>query len=116
MAWLPRARLVKQPMLLPPSEEKRHKSNYLGLAPGFVGLYQVNAVVPPGLSPGNQPVVIGRGISSKCVLLPLTPERHVWSHGRQPCYVPLSARTSSGTHFLMEKLRLQDEQKIDSSR
>ena len=32
---------------------------FSGLAPGFVGLYQVNAVVPNGVTPGNQvPVVI----------------------------------------------------------
>ena len=31
---------------------------YSGLAPGFVGLYQVNAQVPSGLSSGNQPVII----------------------------------------------------------
>jgi len=31
---------------------------FSGLAPGFVGLYQVNAVVPPGVTPGNQVPVI----------------------------------------------------------
>ena len=31
---------------------------YSGLAPGFLGLYQVNAQVPPGLAPGLQPVVL----------------------------------------------------------
>ncbi|OFV96445.1 MAG: hypothetical protein A3H28_01925 [Acidobacteria bacterium RIFCSPLOWO2_02_FULL_61_28] len=27
---------------------------FAGLSPGFAGLYQVNAVVPPGISPGNE--------------------------------------------------------------
>jgi uncharacterized protein (TIGR03437 family) len=31
---------------------------YSGTAPGFAGLYQVNVVVPPGLSLGTQPVQI----------------------------------------------------------
>jgi uncharacterized protein (TIGR03437 family) len=32
---------------------------FAGLAPGFVGLYQVNAVVPEGLTAGNEvPVMI----------------------------------------------------------
>ena len=31
---------------------------YSGLAPGFAGLYQVNARIPSGLAPGSQPVVI----------------------------------------------------------
>jgi uncharacterized protein (TIGR03437 family) len=31
---------------------------YSGLAPGFVGLYQINAQAPVGLSTGNQPVQI----------------------------------------------------------
>ena len=32
---------------------------YSGLAPGLVGLYQVNAIVPQSLTPGNSvPVVI----------------------------------------------------------
>ena len=29
-----------------------------GLAPGFVGLYQVNAQVPDGLAPGLTPLLI----------------------------------------------------------
>ena len=31
---------------------------YSGLAPGFLGLYQVDAQVPPGLAPGLQPVTL----------------------------------------------------------
>jgi uncharacterized protein (TIGR03437 family) len=32
---------------------------FSGLSPGFVGLYQIDAIVPPGVTPGNQvPVVL----------------------------------------------------------
>ena len=34
---------------------------FSGLAPGFVGLYQVNATVPTGLSAGNQPITLAIG-------------------------------------------------------
>ena len=34
---------------------------FAGLAPGFVGLYQVNAVIPDGTQPGAQDVVISLG-------------------------------------------------------
>jgi len=34
---------------------------YSGLAPGFVGLYQVNVQVPAGLAPGQQGVVLSSG-------------------------------------------------------
>jgi uncharacterized protein (TIGR03437 family) len=34
---------------------------FAGLAPGFVGLYQVNAYIPSGLSAGNQPITIAIG-------------------------------------------------------
>jgi uncharacterized protein (TIGR03437 family) len=48
------------------------KVSFSGLAPGFVGLYQVNAVVPPGLASGNKPVVITvGGSSSNSALLPI---------------------------------------------
>jgi uncharacterized protein (TIGR03437 family) len=46
--------------------------DYAGLAPGFVGLYQINAHVPTVLSAGNQPVVITmNGIQSAIALLPV---------------------------------------------
>jgi len=34
------------------------RSAFAGLAPGYVGLYQVNAQVPPGLTPGLTPLLI----------------------------------------------------------
>ena len=34
---------------------------FAGLAPGFVGLYQVNAIVPPGIGTGNQTITISIG-------------------------------------------------------
>ena len=46
--------------------------SFSGLAPGFVGLYQVNAVIPSGLAGGNQPVVVTvGGSSSNSALLPI---------------------------------------------
>ncbi len=45
---------------------------FSGLAPGFVGLYQVNAAIPTGLPSGNQPLVLTiGGASSPAVLLPV---------------------------------------------
>ena len=34
---------------------------FAGLAPGYVGLYQVNAYIPTGLAAGNQPITIAIG-------------------------------------------------------
>ena len=46
--------------------------SFSGLAPGFVGLYQINAQIPAGLKSENQPVVITMGSSSSnSVLLPV---------------------------------------------
>ena len=42
---------------------------FSGLAPGFIGLYQVNARVPAGLPAGPQPLVITSGLSSNSVTL-----------------------------------------------
>ncbi len=45
---------------------------YAGLAPGFVGEYQVNAQVPSGLPTGNQPVIVTvGGTASSIALLPI---------------------------------------------
>jgi uncharacterized protein (TIGR03437 family) len=45
---------------------------YAGLAPGFVGEYQINAQVPIGLTAGNQPVIVTiGGVQSSIVLLPV---------------------------------------------
>ncbi len=45
---------------------------FAGLAPGFSGLYQINAVVPSGLSAGDLPVVVTvAGQSSTPVTLPV---------------------------------------------
>ena len=45
--------------------------DFAGLAPGFVGLYQVNARVPEGVAPGSDvPVVITQeGVPSNTVTI-----------------------------------------------
>jgi uncharacterized protein (TIGR03437 family) len=46
--------------------------SFSGLAPDFVGLYQVNAQIPAGLTSGNQSVMIAMGSSSSnSVLVPV---------------------------------------------
>ena len=40
---------------------KQAQVQFSGLAPGYVGLYQVNAYVPSGLTSGNQPITIQIG-------------------------------------------------------
>jgi uncharacterized protein (TIGR03437 family) len=46
--------------------------SYSGLAPSYVGLYQINAVVPSGLPSGNQPVMIKiGGVQSSAAMLPV---------------------------------------------
>jgi trimeric autotransporter adhesin len=46
--------------------------SFHGLAPDFVGLYQLNVQVPTGLTPGNQDLVLTiSGASSKAVKLPV---------------------------------------------
>jgi len=45
---------------------------FSGLAPGIVGLYQINVVVPPDAPTGVQPVVITvQGVASKAAQLPV---------------------------------------------
>ena len=52
--------------------ETKSLVSFSGLAPGFVGLYQVNAEVPAALHAGNQKVVVEMGgVSSNSVLLPV---------------------------------------------
>ncbi len=47
--------------------------SFSGLAPGFVGLYQVNAVVPMGAQPGHQPLQISMdGVSSNIATIALS--------------------------------------------
>ena len=45
---------------------------FSGLAPGFAGLYQINAIVPAGINPGIAAITIGiSGTSSKASGIPV---------------------------------------------
>ncbi len=62
----PAARTISTPLVningIPATVE------FAGLAPGFVGLYQVNALIPAGISPGNQDLqIIINGVPSNTV-------------------------------------------------
>jgi uncharacterized protein (TIGR03437 family) len=64
-----------QPTAITPAVTIGGKSamvSFSGLAPGFVGLYQVNVEVPASTPAGNQAVVMTLGgVSSNSVLLPV---------------------------------------------
>jgi uncharacterized protein (TIGR03437 family) len=42
---------------------------YSGLAPGFAGLYQINAAIPAGVAAGAQPLTIATGGRSSTATL-----------------------------------------------
>jgi uncharacterized protein (TIGR03437 family) len=45
---------------------------YSGLAPGFVGLYQINLLLPSGIQPGDAPIVLtAGGVTAKVANLPI---------------------------------------------
>jgi uncharacterized protein (TIGR03437 family) len=44
---------------------------FCGLAPGFVGLYQLNVLVPANAPTGTQPMVISMGGASATIDLPV---------------------------------------------
>jgi uncharacterized protein (TIGR03437 family) len=51
---------------------QRATVTFSGLAPGFPALYQINAVVPPSVATGVQPVVVSiGGTDSKSVSIPI---------------------------------------------
>jgi uncharacterized protein (TIGR03437 family) len=52
----PPARVTQQPELTVGGQPA--SVDFAGLAPGLVGLYQVNFQVPAGLAPGQHPVII----------------------------------------------------------
>ena len=55
----PLAQTTSQPVVTIGGQQAQ--VSFSGMTPGFVGLYQVNAVVPSGISTGNQPITIAIG-------------------------------------------------------
>ena len=55
----PLARTTTQPVVMIGGQSAQVL--YSGLAPGFVGEYQVNVIVPSGIGTGNQPITIAIG-------------------------------------------------------
>jgi uncharacterized protein (TIGR03437 family) len=48
------------------------RPTFAGLAPGFVGLYQVNVPLPPTLPPGAYPLrIVAAGAASEPVIVPV---------------------------------------------
>jgi uncharacterized protein (TIGR03437 family) len=46
--------------------------DFSGLTPGFVGLYQINAILAPDTPTGDQQVVVSiGGVDSKASILPV---------------------------------------------
>ena len=67
---------LARPAVLPTLtvDGKDAKIEFVGLTPGLVGLYQMNFVVPAGLTSANPTMIVSQGgITSSPVLLPYTP-------------------------------------------
>lgn len=68
----PLARTVSTPLVNIASPAMPAQVTFSGLAPGFVGLYQVNVQVPAGVPAGPQPLqIIINGVPSNTVTLPV---------------------------------------------
>jgi uncharacterized protein (TIGR03437 family) len=61
---------------------------FMGLAPGSVGLYQINFVFPPGLRPGNMPILLVREVCGGPVTGCAAPADFVFFHS-QPVLIPV---------------------------